>query len=57
MKTFCGLSHWQWAQWQYDRRQAYQRTFPPAWRAKHDQYFIKHTSEAVRAHLLKNDKD
>jgi hypothetical protein len=55
MKTFCGLSHWQWAQWQYDRRQAYQRTFPPAWRAKNQEYFIKHTSDAVRAHLLKDE--
>ena len=51
---FCGLSHWQWSLWQYDRRQAYQKTFPPQWRVENDPYFIANTSEATRAHLLQN---
>ena len=50
--TFCGMSHWSWSQWQYDRRQAYQKTFPPTWRAENDPYFIANTSEAARTHLL-----
>ena len=57
MKLFCGMSHWAWTQWQYDRRLAYARVFPPKWRAKNDPYFIKHTSEATRAYLLKDDED
>ena len=57
IRTFCGLTQWQWQQWQYDRRMAYQRVRPPSWRAQHEEYFIKHTSEAARAHLLKVSED
>ena len=51
MKVFCGMTHWQWTQWQYDRRMAYQRVYPPSKRAESDEYFIKHISEATRARL------
>ena len=51
---FCGLSHWQWSLWQYDRRMAYQRTFPPALRAVSEPYFINHTSFETRQRLLQN---
>ena len=52
MKTFMGMSHWQWWCWQWDRRMAYQRTFPPTLRAVSEPYFINHTSEATMVHLL-----
>jgi hypothetical protein len=52
MKTFCGLSHWQWSQWQYDRRMAYQRTFSPEERVKNDEYFIRNISEYTKKQLL-----
>ena len=51
MKVFCGLTHWQWTQWQYDRRMAYQKTYKPVWRCMNDDYFIRNTSEATRRYL------
>ena len=50
---FAGLTHWQWQNWLWDKRMAYQRTFPAYWRAENEEYFIKHTSQKVKNYLLK----
>jgi hypothetical protein len=50
-KKYAGLTHWQWQQWQYDRRMAYQKAFPPKWRLENDPYFQKHTSETTKEWL------